>query len=115
MSVTTRTKLKIFGMSVAGFIAVLVAIFLMGLAGLGYYKFFEPKKENIRREVFEQTQSYTHGKVQDLAKYYEEYNKTEFENRETIRQLIIMRFAEFDESKIRSPKLRGFLVNMRGY
>ena len=109
------TKLKIFGMSVAGLIAILVAVFLIGLATLSYYKFFEPRKENIRREVFEQTQSYTHGKIQDLAKYYEEYNKAEFESRETIRQLIIMRFAEFDESKIRSPKLRSFLITMRGY
>lgn len=109
------TKLKIFGISVASFIAIFVAIFLIGLAGLGYYKFFEPKKENIRREVFEQTQSYTHGKIQDLAKYYEEYNKAEFGDREAIRQLIIMRFAEFDESKIRSPKLKSFLINMRGY
>ena len=109
------TKLKIFGMSVAGLITILVVIFLMGLATLGYYKFFEPKKENIRREVFEQTQSYTHGKVQDLAKYYEEYNKVEFKDREAIRQLIIMRFAEFDESKIRSLKLKNFLITMRGY
>lgn len=109
------TKLKIFGISVVGLVAVLVAIFLIGLAGLGYYKFFEPRKENIRREVFEQTQSYTHGKIQDLAKYYEEYNKAEFENKEAIRHLIIMRFAEFDESKIRSPKLKSFLINMRGY
>ena len=108
-------KLKIFGMSIAGLVAVLVIIFLIGLAGLGYYKFFEPKKENIRREVFEQTQSYTHGKIQDLAKYYEEYNKVEFKDREAIRQLIIMRFAEFDESKIRSLKLKNFLITMRGY
>lgn len=108
-------KLKIAGMSIGGLAAFFAIIFIFGLAGLGYYKFFAPKKENIRREVFEQTQSYVHGKIQDLAKYYEEYNKAEPEDRESIRQLIILRFAEFDESKIRSLKLKAFLISMRGY
>ena len=109
------TKLKIAGLSIGGLAAFFAIIFIFGLAGLGYYKFFEPKKENIRREVFEQTQSYVHGKIQDLAKYYEEYNKAKPNDKEAIRQLIIMRFAEFDESKIRSLKLRSFLVSMRGF
>ena len=106
-----KTGFKIAG----GLLAVLVVVFLFGLYGLGWMKFFEPKKENIRREIFEQTQSYVHGKIQDLAKYYDEYNKGKQGDRETIRQMIILRFAEFDESKIRSSKLRTFLTRMRGY
>ena len=110
------TKLKIFGISVTGLITILVAIFLIGLAGLGYYKFFEPRKENIRREVFEQTQSYTHGNVRALAKYYEEYNKSNsIEDKEAVRQVILFNFAEFDESKIKAVKLKNFLITMRGY
>lgn len=109
------TKLKIAGISIGGIVGLIALVFIFGLAGLGYYKFFEPKKENIRREVFEQTQPYTHGKIQDLAKYYEEYSKAESSDKEAIRQLIIMRFAEFDESKIKSLKLRSFLISMRGF
>jgi hypothetical protein len=109
-------RFKIVALSVLGLVGALVFVFLMGLYGLGWQKFFLPKQENIRREVFEQTQSYTHGKIQDLAKYYEEYNKAENPNdREAIRSLIIMRFAEFDRSKIRSGELRRFLTNTRGY
>lgn len=108
-------KMKIFGLSVGGFVIILALIFALGLFGLGYYKFFGPKTENIRREIFEQTQSYVHGKVQDLAKYQNEYNKADENGKESIRQLIILRFAEFDETKIRSVGLRNFLTNMRGY
>lgn len=110
----TKTKGVLY--VIGGLISIFIITFIFGLYGLGWMKFFEPKKENIRREIFEQTQSYTHGKIQDLAKYYEEYNKTmEQEEREAIRQLIIMRFAEFDEENVRSDKLRNFLTAMRGY
>jgi len=102
---------KIVGLS----LCALVVLFLLGLYGLGWMKFFEPKKENIRREIFEQTQSYTHGKIQDLAKYYDEYSKSDTSGKEAIRQMIIMRFAEFDAEKIKSAKLRNFLTNTRGY
>jgi len=111
-----RQELKV-GLTVTSVIVgLLLLVFLIGLYELGWMKFFEPKKENIRREIFEETQSYVHGKIQDLAKYYEEYNKTDSQkDKESIRQLIIMRFAEFDETKIKSVKLRNFLTNMRGY
>jgi cell division septal protein FtsQ len=95
--------------------AVVVVIFVIGLLGLGWQKFFKPKYENVRREVFENTQSYVHGKIQDLAKYKVEYENAETSNREVIRQVIIVRFAEFDESKIQTTGLRNFLVQMRGY
>jgi hypothetical protein len=97
-------------------ISIIVLIFALEFIGLGFFKFFEPKRENVRREIFENTQSYTHGKIQELAKYYEEYNKADDQNdKETIKQMIKIKFAEFDESKINSPKLKLFLENTRGY
>jgi len=97
-------------------IAILLIPFLLGLYNLGMFKFFAPKVENVRRNVFEQTQSYTHGKIQDLAKYYDEYNRMDvLGDKEAVRQLVILRFAEFDETKIRPQKLRNFLIDMRGY
>jgi len=96
-------------------VGILLLPLLFGLYELGLFKFLEPKRENIRREVFEQTQSYTHGKIQDLAKYLEEYDKADTNEKETIKQLIILRFAEFDETKIKPVGLRTFLKRMRGY
>lgn len=109
------SKKKITGLLVSVLVGVLLLSFIMGLFGLGWMKFFNPRKENIRREVFEQTQSYVHGKIQDLAKYHDEYRQGNENDKECIRQLIIVRFAEFDESKIKSTNLRNFLKRMRGY
>ena len=107
--------MKTVGIGIVSVIGVLVVSFIFGLYGLGWMKFFGPKKENIRRDIFEQTQSYVHGKIQDLAKYQDEYNKADENGKETVRQIIILRFAEFDETKIRSINLRNYLITMRGY
>jgi hypothetical protein len=100
---------------VASIAGVCVLIFGVGLAELGWMKFFRPRHENIRREVFENTQSYTHGKIQDLAKYYREYQAGDGAEQATIRAVVQAQFARFDESKVEQPKLRSFLTEMRGY
>lgn len=89
--------------------------FLIGLYSLGMFKFFAPKTENIRREVFENTKSYMHGVQQDLGKYYLEYQKTDDAGKRAIRTTIQMRFAEVDVDKLQSAKLRSFLITTRGY
>ena len=95
-------------------ILIVTMLFVCGLIGLGWYAFFAPKYENVGRNVFEQTKSYTHGKVQDLAKHYQEYNKPGAD-KEVIKEFVIMRFAEFDANHIKPKKLRKFLVSLRGY
>lgn len=101
---------------VIGCIAGLLAlVFLLELFGLGMFGFFEPKKENIRREVFENTKSFTHGKTQQLAKYFEEHHKADSDSKEAIRQLVKMNFADFPSENIRVDALRSFLIQMRGY
>ena len=101
---------------VSGFVAAVIAvIFVIGLFGLGWNKFFLPKQENIRRDVFEETQSYVHGKIQDLAKYKLEYDNASTEEQDALRFIIVNRFAEFDETKIKAAGLRNFLTKIRGY
>jgi len=108
--------MKTTGKFIAIFIGVISLLFTLELVGLGFFKFFEPKRENIRREIFEETKSYTHGKIQDLAKYYGEWTKAEsLEDKESIEQIIKMQFAEFDAENIKVPKLKQFLTNTRGY
>jgi hypothetical protein len=103
---------KIFG----GFIAIIVILFIIELTGVGFFKFFAPMKENVRREVFENTKSYTHGKIQDLARYYQQYNEAKEESdREVIRNVIKTQFSDFDETKINNPALQQFLIKTRGY
>jgi hypothetical protein len=109
------TKGKKIGLGVLFTLGFFLLIFVTGLANLGYYAFFAPKKENIRREVFEQTKSYVHGKVQELAKHYAEYQKGNADDQAALREVIRMNFASFDANNIPSPKLRQFLVNQRGF
>lgn len=106
-------KLKIAAWSMVGLLAFIALLFVFGFVDLGMLKVFGVRRQNIRREIFEETKSYTHGKIQDLAKYYEEYQTSD--DKEAIRQLVLMNFADFDAAKIRPPKLRQFLINMRGY
>ncbi len=110
-----KNYIKIGLISIGVLIVFILLLFILGVLNLSMFKFFAPRYENVRREVFENTQSYTHGKIQDLAKYKEEYDKAEFEEKELVRQIIILRFAEFDESKIKSQNLKNYLIKMRGY
>ena len=109
------SKAKIVWLCILGFFLIFVIWFIFELVGLGFFKFFEPKRENVRRDVFENTQSYVHGKTQDLAKYYDEWMEADESDKEAIRKLIIMRFAELDAEKIQSLPLRQFLIKMRRY
>lgn len=109
-------KAKIFGLSAGAIVGLLILAFASGLVGLGYKTFFAPKHAAIDRQVFEQTQSYVHGKVQDIAKYKMEYDATNnATERMAIKSIIVQQFAQFDSSKVVDPNLRKFLVTMRGF
>lgn len=110
-----KNTMRVVGTGITG-IAVLTVIFLLGFYGLGWQKFFSPKQAEIKREVWENTQSYTEGAARDLATYLQQYTKADDPaDKETIRQVVIMRFANLDAKKINNAGLRGFLVSMRGY
>ena len=104
-----------------GVILILIVIMVLGLFGTGlldleFSKWYQPKKENIRREVFENTQSYVHGKNQQLSKYYEEWHKAEtLDDKEVVENLIQIQFAHFDETDLNNYQLKQFLIKVRGY
>jgi len=76
-------------------------------------KFWGVRKENAKREVFEQSQSYVEGKRQSLIKYHHEWIKSSSEDKTALEALIRAEFANFDESKIEQPELRSFLSNIK--
>ncbi len=103
------------------FIGILVGILLLfatlfGLQYLGImnYKFFAPKKENARREVFENTQSYVQAKRQALTKYYTEWMKADSVGQEVIKTLVLQEFANFDVEKL-SQSQKDWLGMMTDY
>ena len=82
--------------------AMLFIALLFGLqyAGIVNYSYFAPKKENARREVFESTQSYVESKRQLITKYYDEWRKSDKEEKNAIRSIVLQEFANFDLTKL---------------
>lgn len=106
-------KTTIVLISIGSLIIIIGLLFISGIIQLEFIRFFKPKFESVERNVFEETKSYVHGAIQDIAKYYQEYQSTD--NKEVIENVIKMRFSEFDAEKIKSSKLRSWFVEIRGY
>ena len=109
-----------FGLKVGlSFIGLLVVLFLLELASIGLFGFFEVRRENVRREIFEETKSYVHGKIQDLAKYKYEWERAKLKSDDVtmgaIEGTIRSQFAEFDVDKLNSEELKRFLIKVRGF
>ena len=107
-------RLKGIGISILAIVAILGLMWIFQGQDFFMYKFWAPKYENVRREVFENTQSYVEGKRQDLVKYRLEYLRAKTdEDRSAIKFTIVQEFANFDDSKITEPVLYNFLHQMK--
>lgn len=88
--------------------------FATGSFDVLYTKTIGKQKQDAKREVFEETQSYVHGKNQELYKLYLEYQKAPDPMEKAMLQEIIRgKFAEFDSDKIEEEFLRNFLIDMK--
>ena len=94
--------LKVIGGIFAGLFAIAVLIgiaFAMELGGLQWDKFFAPKHEAVRREVYENTESYTRGMAQQLSKYRYEYVTAKTpEDKKAIAAVVRSTFANYDRN-----------------
>lgn len=70
--------------------------------------------KDIKREQFENSKSYVHGKIDDLQRYKRELERT---TDPVERQAIVINiqddFSNFDESKIDNNNLKEFLIDIR--
>lgn len=106
---------KIIVLSILGIVGVIALAFVLELGGLQWQKFFGPRREGVKRKVFEATRSYNQGKIQDLAKYKFEYSTTQDEGSKKVLEGVIRhRFADYDARKL-PPGLKSFLEEIRGY
>lgn len=108
-------KTKITFISIACTIGVFALIFGLSFVDLGYRKIFEPKHANIDRKVYENTKSHVYGKIQELTKYFGEYQKADDDGKEAIANIIKMNFANFDAKHINNYTLKEFLTSTRGF
>ena len=98
---------------VAIFIGATALVWGFGIFTLEYKRFFAPKKEEIRREVFENTRSFNEAKLQELVKYRLEYMRSDSEqDKAAIAATVRITFAAYDASKL-PQELKSFLNDVQ--
>jgi hypothetical protein len=80
--------------------ALMIGVFILNYFDLFNYKFFAPKHENARREVFQNTRSYNEAKVQDLTKYMLEYKLASVEDKEVLKNTILLMFSDYPKERL---------------
>ncbi len=99
-------------------VSILVLIILMGLGWLiqgndfFMYKFFAPKQEQVRRQVFEQTKSYNQGMIQELQNMQFQYEQADSKHKDALASIILHRAADYPENKMPN-NLKVFVQNLR--
>jgi hypothetical protein len=107
---------RIITWSVVGFFLLLILGAGLEL-GTGYFGVLKKKTvgkamQNAEREVFEETQSYVHGKRQEALKYYNEWQESDAEGREIIENQVANVFAYFDEENL-TGEVKTFVSNCK--
>lgn len=76
--------MKVVGVVVLSIVVLLAAAWVIQGNDFFMYKFFAPKREAVRREVFVNTPSYVNGKAQFLARLRHEWENSDAGHREAI-------------------------------
>ena len=76
--------MRTFGIAVLVLLALLAVTWLIQGNDFFMYKFFAPRYEAARREVFVNTPSYVNGKRQFLARLHHEWENADAGHRESI-------------------------------
>ena len=75
---------------------------------------FKTREANLEYKVFKNTQSYNDGIANDLQRYYEEYQKAKTgDEREAIRQYVLMGTNNYNTDNLQNDVLKQFLNEMR--
>ena len=103
---------RVLGWMLATLVVLGIVGFLTTGVDLAQYKFWAPKFENARREVFENTKSYNQGMVQEIENMAFEYAQADDAHKEALARIILHRTADFDLNKL-PPDTRAFIQQLR--
>ena len=76
------------------------------------YRYFAPKSEAVRRQVFEQTKSYNQGMIEELQNMHFEYVLAGESQRAALASIILHRTADYDDEQLPAD-LRLFVQGLR--
>lgn len=99
------------------FIGITIAILGLSWVFTGndffLYKYFAPKEESVRRQVFEQSKAYNQGMVQELQNMQFEYLRTtDQKSKDAMASIILHRAADYDQDQL-PPDLRSFIQSLK--
>lgn len=77
------------------------------------YRYFAPRQEAVRREVFEQSKAYNQGMIQELQNMQFEYVKADPEHKKALASIILHRAADYDENNL-PYDLKTFINSLKG-
>lgn len=104
--------MKIFLGVIAGIAALIGLTWIIQGNEFFFYKYWAPKQEAVRRQVFEQTKSYNQGMVQELDQFYRDYTKGGKEEKAAIKALVLHRVADFPSENL-PPYLQSWVTELR--
>lgn len=76
------------------------------------YKYFAPKREGVRREVFEQSRAFNQGMIQELQNMQFEYIQANEESKQALASIILHRAADYPADKLPAD-LRAFIEDLK--
>jgi hypothetical protein len=100
---------------------LLVIVILLVLSGLGWvvqgnnffmYKYFAPKQEQVRYDVFKQSQAYNDSTAKDVADYEIQYLHAAPEQQAAIASMILQEVSSYDTTKL-PPAQQAFINQLR--
>ena len=100
-------------------IGSLVAVLALGWLFTGndffLYKYFAPKYEGVRRQVFEQTKSYNQGMIQELDNMRFQYLQADTNHQDALASIILHRAADYDMTLLqqKNPDLYQFVQKLK--
>ena len=95
-------------------LALFIGAFGLEFIGVEWYGFIAPRRAAVRREVFENTESYVAGVATDIAKSRREYLMSEDDaEKRIIANYVFVQYANFEPSKLQNHELRNFLRDVQ--
>lgn len=94
---------------VGSILIIIPALAFLGTAlDFAQFKFWAPKYEDAKREVFEESQSYQHGMIRDLRNLKKEYRLADSESeKRVIKGTFLHRVAPMEKNEL-PQDLRSF-------
>lgn len=112
------SKGKVVLYTIIGVVAFFGLYIILGLAGIYSIGFLDSRREEVRREVWENTSSHIHAVTEQLGRYKSQYElASSDEDKVIIKNAVKGQFGYLDEDVIEELPyaLQTFLRMCRGY